>query len=132
MCIRDSFKSKPSAAEVSRYALSPPVVQDGASITVLSAPEGFDSSAFVRMPDNIGLYMIDNVNNQEEAEARAKVIEEMLSSDMNLEKEITPASNATYAASYIPKDGGDLKLVNIIVAPDAVIGNTVTLAFTYE
>ena len=126
------FRMKPSQEEVSRYALSPPVVQDGTSITVMSAPEGFNSSAFVRMTDSIGLYMIDNVGDVEEAEARAKAIEDMLSADIELEKQITPANNATYAASFIPKEEGELKLINIIVAPDAVLGNTVTLAFTYE
>jgi len=126
------FRERPSDEDVSRYALSPPVVQDGTSITVLSAPEGFNSSAFVRMPDSTGLYMIDNVGDVGEAEARAKEIETMLAKDMDLEKQITPANNATYAASYIPRNAGDLKLVNIIVAPDAVMGNTVTLAFTYE
>lgn len=127
-----TFRDRPSDADVSRYALSPPVIQDGTSITVLSAPDGFNSSAFVRMPDSTGLYMIDNVGDVDEAQARAKEIEKMLATDIELEKQITPANNATYAASYIPTDGGDLKLVNIIVAPDAVMGNTVTLAFTYE
>ena len=37
------FRKKPSAQDVSRYAISPPVVQDGTSITVMSAPTGFDS-----------------------------------------------------------------------------------------
>lgn len=126
------FRSRPTEEDVSRYAMSPPVVQDGTSITVMSAPDGFDSSAFVKMPDSTGLYMIDNVGDVEEAESRAKAIEAMLSRDIEMEKQLTPASNATYAASFIPKQDGDLKLVNIIVAPDAVLGNTVTVAFTYE
>ena len=126
------FRSRPTEEDVSRYAMSPPVVQDGTSITVMSAPDGFDSSAFVKMPDSTGLYMIDNVGDVEEAEFRAKAIEAMLSRDIEMEKQLTPASNATYAASFIPKQDGDLKLVNIIVAPDAVLGNTVTVAFTYE
>ena len=84
------------------------------------------------MPDSTGLYMIDNVGNIEEAEARAKAIEDMLSRDIQVTKQLTQASNASYAATFLPKQEGDLKLVNIIVAPDAITGNTVTVAFTYE
>jgi hypothetical protein len=123
---------RPTREDVSRYAMSPPVVQDGTSITVMSAPEGFDSSAFVEMADSTGFYLIDNVREQDAAEERAKEIEAVLTGDLQLQKEITPTENASYAASLVPGRSGDLKLVNIIVAPDMLAGHTVTVAFTYQ
>jgi len=123
---------RPAREDVSRYAMSPPVVQDGTRITVMSAPEGFDSSAFVEMSDSTGFYLIENIREQDAAEARAKEIETILTGALQLQKELTPTDSASYATSLVPGRSGDLKLVNIIVAPDMLAGHTVTVAFTYE
>ena len=122
----------PTAEEISRYAMSPPVEQDNTKIIVLAAPDGFDSSAYVKMPNATGFYLINNYAEKAEAEKRAKELEALIQKDISLEKQVTPASNASYAASFTPSNPGDLKLVNIIVSPDPIAGNTVTLAFSYE
>ena len=122
----------PTTEEIGRYAMSPPVEQDGTKIIVLTAPDGFDSSAYVKMPDSTGLYLINNYTDKAEAEKRAKQLEALIQRDIPLDKQVTPASNASYAASFTPSSPGALKLVNIIVSPDPFAGNTVTLAFSYE
>lgn len=128
----DGYLTAPDAEEMAMQALSPAVAQGNSSIMVITAPEGFDSAAYVETEESVGIYLIDNVSNKDEALERAAQIEGEVVGKLSLSRLETEANNAISASSYVPSTEADLSLVNVIVAPDMIAGNTVTLAFTYS
>ena len=107
------------------------MIQDGVEVTVIKAPEGFDSAAYVEIDKVAGIYLIKNTESERLAIEEADRIETSIREKLKLTEVEDPATNAIYASSYISKEKGDLKLVNVIVAKDDVSGYTVTTAFSY-
>lgn len=128
----DGYLNTPDAEDMAMQAISPPIAQGDSKIMVISAPEGFDSAAYVETGKSVGIYLIDNVSNTDKALERAAQIEGEIVDKLSLSRLETEANNAISASSFVPAGQADLTLVNVIVAPDMVAGNTVTLAFTYS
>lgn len=125
------YLSTPDEEKMSMQAVSPPVVQGGARITVMIPPEGFDSAAYVSMSDSVGIYYIDKVDTLEEANRRADAIGSEVANELGLVEQKTETGSALTAKSYVPANKSSLTMVNIIVAQDPFAGITTTLAFTY-
>jgi len=125
------YANAPDAQEVAMYAVSPPVLQDGAEITIMKAPEGFDSAAHVLIDGSSAVYLINNIQEEEEALSRSRDLEQMLVKELGLKREDAPNENVISASTFISTKEEDLKMVNVIVAKNFLSGNTVTVAFSY-
>lgn len=125
------YTNSPNPETMANIALAPTITQDGSRITIIPAPQGFDSAAYVVSSDGVGVYLIDNVEAGEAAIERANALEVEISEIIPMAKIPAEANAATAASSFLPSEDIDLKLLNVIVAPDLIAGNTVTVAFTY-
>lgn len=125
------YANAPDAQEVAMYAVSPPVLQDGAEITIMKAPEGFDSAAHVLFNGSSSIYLINNIQEEEAALSRSKELERMLLEELGLKREDAANENVISASTFVSTKEEDLKMVNVIVAKNFLSGNTVTLAFSY-
>lgn len=125
------YANAPDAQEIAMYAVSPPVLQDGAEITIMNAPEGFDSAAHVLFNGSSSVYLINNIQEEESALSRSKDLERMLIEELGLKREDAANENVISASTFVSTKEEDLKIVNVIVAKNFLSGNTVTLAFSY-
>lgn len=125
------YINEPDVQEMTAIAMSLPMIQDNAEITVISPPEKFDGAAYVMIDGVAGVYLIKNESTKDTALEFGKSIEGSIREKLNLEAQETEASNAAYASTFISKEIGDLKLVNVIVGEDGFGSHTVTVAFSY-
>ena len=125
------YINAPDLQEMNSLAIGFPILQENTEITVITPPEGFDSAAFVIASGVRGIYLIKNEMKKDIALESAAAIEGQVRGKLSLESQPAEASDAIYASTFISKERGDLKLVNVIVSEDGMAGHTITIAFTY-